>query len=67
MGLQRKSGRVWSQYTSASIFCEKLRSGDAGERDSVSGERGSGSGVSGGCDVVVLASLAVFQKVVLGY
>ncbi len=37
-------------YTSSSIFCEKLRSGDAGERDNVSGERGSGSGVSGGCD-----------------
>ncbi len=33
-------------YTSSSIFCEKLRSGDAGERDSVSGERGSSSGVS---------------------
>ncbi len=31
-------------YTSSSIFCEKLRSGDAGERDNVSGERGSGSG-----------------------
>ncbi len=27
-------------YTNFSIFCEKLRSGDAGERDSVSGERG---------------------------
>ncbi len=27
-------------YTNSSIFCEKLRSGDAGERDSVSGERG---------------------------
>ncbi len=34
-------------YTNSSIFCEKLRSGDAGERDSVSGERGSSSGVSG--------------------
>ncbi len=32
----------------------------------MSGERGSGSGVSGGCDVVVLVSLAIFQKVVLG-
>ncbi len=32
----------------------------------MSGELGSGSGVSGGCDIVVLASLAVFQKVVLG-
>ncbi len=39
-------------YTSSSIFCEKLRSGDAGERDSVSGKRGSGSGVSGGCDML---------------
>ncbi len=39
-------------YTNSSIFCEKLRSGDAGERDSVSGEMGSGSGVSGGCDVL---------------
>ncbi len=39
-------------YTSSSIFCEKLRSGDAGERDSVSGERGSSSGVSGDCDVL---------------
>ncbi len=38
-------------YTNSSIFCEKLRSGDAGERDSVSGERGSSSGVSGDCDV----------------
>ncbi len=35
-------------YISSSIFCEKLRSGDAGERDNVSGERGCGSGVSGG-------------------
>ncbi len=26
-------------YTNSSIFCEKLRSGDAGERDRVSGER----------------------------
>ncbi len=34
-------------YTNSSIFCEKLRSGDAGERDSVSGEWGSSSGVSG--------------------
>ncbi len=34
-------------YTNSSIFCEKLRSGDAGDRDSVSGERGSSSGVSG--------------------
>ncbi len=33
-------------YTNSSIFCEKLRSGDAGERDSVSGERSSSSGVS---------------------
>ncbi len=29
-------------YTSSSIFCKKLRSGDAGERNNVSGERGSG-------------------------
>ncbi len=27
-------------YTNSSIFCEKLRSGDAEERDRVSGERG---------------------------
>ncbi len=27
-------------YTNSSLFCEKPRSGDAGERDSVSGERG---------------------------
>ncbi len=40
-------------YTNSSIFCEKLRSGDAGERDSVSGERGSSSGVSG--DVLSLS------------
>ncbi len=39
-------------YTSSSIFCEKLRSGDAGERDSVSGEMGSGPGVSGGCEML---------------
>ncbi len=38
-------------YTNSSIFC-KLRSGDAGERDIVSGERGSSSGVSGDCDVL---------------
>ncbi len=53
-------------YTSSSIFCEKLRSGDAGERDNVSGEMGSASGVSDDCDVLSLASQAVFQKVVLG-
>ncbi len=39
-------------YTNSSIFCEKLRSGDAGERDSVSGVRRSSSGVSGDCDVL---------------
>ncbi len=39
-------------YTNSSIFCEKLRSGDAGERDSVSGERGSSSDVSGDCNVL---------------
>ncbi len=33
-----------AQYTNSSIFCEK--------RDSVSGERGSSSGVSGECDVL---------------
>ncbi len=38
-------------YTSSSIFFEKLRSGDAGERDNVSGEMGSGSGVSGVCNM----------------
>ncbi len=31
---------LFPAYTNSSIFCEKLRSGDAGERDSVSGERG---------------------------
>ncbi len=35
-----------AQYTNSSIFCEKLRSGDAGERDSVSGEQGSETLVS---------------------
>ncbi len=66
-------------YTNSSIFCEKLRSGDAGERDSVSGERGifcpgagerdsvsgergSSSDVSGDCNVVVMASQAVFPE-----
>ncbi len=39
-------------YFSSSIFCEKLRSGDAGERDKVSGEMGSGSGVFGGYDML---------------
>ncbi len=39
-------------YTSSSIFCEKLRSGDAGESDNVSGEMGSGSCVSGDCDML---------------
>ncbi len=34
------------------IFGEKLRSGDAGQRDNVSGEMGSGSAVSGGCDML---------------
>ncbi len=32
------------------IFCEQLRSGDVGERDNVSDERGSG--VSGGCEML---------------
>ncbi len=49
------AAKVWESlvpaYTSSSIFCEKLRSGDAGERDNVSGEMDSGSGVSGGCDM----------------
>ena len=39
-------------YTSSSIFCEKHRSGDAGEREKVSGERGCCSGVIGGCDML---------------
>ncbi len=39
-------------YTSSSIFCEKLRSGDVGERDNVSDERVSGSCVSGGCEIL---------------
>ncbi len=39
-------------YTSSSILCEKLRSGDVGERDNVSDERGSGYGVSGGCEML---------------
>ncbi len=34
------------------IFCEKLRSGDAGERDNVSPSESSGSCVSGGCDML---------------
>ncbi len=37
-------------YTSSSIFCEKLRIGDVGERDNVSNE--NGSGVSGGCGML---------------
>ncbi len=37
-------------YTSSSIFCEKLRGGEVGERDNVSDE--SGSGVSGGCEML---------------
>ncbi len=33
-GLKRRSGRVWSQQTtSSSIFCEKFRSVDVGERE----------------------------------
>ncbi len=39
-------------YTSSSIVCEKLRSGDVGERDNVSDEHSSGSGVSGGCEML---------------
>ncbi len=39
-------------YTSSSIFCEKLISGDAAERDNVSGEMGSESCVSSGCDML---------------
>ncbi len=39
-------------YTSYSIFCEKLRSGDVGERVNASDECGSGSGVSGGCEML---------------
>ncbi len=41
-------------YTSSSNFCEKLSSGDAGERDNVSGEMGSASGVSGMLSWLVL-------------
>ncbi len=39
-------------YNSSSIFCEKLRSGDVGERDNLSDERCSGSGVAGGCEML---------------
>ncbi len=39
-------------YTNSSILCEKLRCEDGGERDSVSGERSSSSGVSGDSDVL---------------
>ncbi len=37
-------------YTSSSIFSEKLRSGDFGERYNLSDERGSG--VSSGCEML---------------
>ncbi len=53
-------------YTSSSIFCEKLRSGDAGERDSVSGEMGSGSGVSGGCEMLSWLPWLFSRKLSLG-
>ncbi len=53
-------------YTSFSIFCEKLRSRDAGERDSVSGERDSGSGVSGGCDMLSWLPWLFCRKLYLG-
>ncbi len=53
-------------YTSSSIFCAKLRSGDAGERDSVSGERGSGSGVTGGCDMLSWLPWLFYRKSSLG-
>ncbi len=53
-------------HTSSSILCEKLRSGDVGERerererDNVSDERCSDSGVSYGCEMLsCMASLAV--------
>ncbi len=36
------SAKEWKSLVPAYIFCEKLRSGDAGERDNVSGEMGSG-------------------------
>ncbi len=39
-------------YTSSSIFSEKLRSGDFGERYNLSNERVSGSGVSSGCEML---------------
>ncbi len=38
----KRVGEFVPAYTSSSIFCKKLRSGDAGERNNVSGERGSG-------------------------
>ncbi len=41
-------------HTSSSILCEKLRSGDVGEREreNVSDERCSDSGVSDGCEML---------------
>ncbi len=42
--------RLVPAYSSSSIFCEKLRSGDVGERDNVSDE--PGSGVSSGCEML---------------
>ncbi len=41
-----------SAYTSSSIFFEKLRNGNVGEKDNVSDERVSGSGVSGGYEML---------------
>ncbi len=53
-------------YTNSSIFCEKLRSGDAGERDRVSGERGSSSDVSGDCNVLSWHPRLFSRKLSLG-
>ncbi len=54
-------------YTSSSIFCEKLRSGDAVERDIVSpSEMGSGSCVSGGCGMLFWLPWLFSRKSSLG-
>ncbi len=54
-------------YTSSSIFCEKPRSGDAGERDNVSPSgMGSVSGVSGGCDMLSWLPWLFSRKLSLG-
>jgi len=55
-GLWGLAAKEWDSlvpaYTSCSIFSEKHRSGDAGERDNVSGEMGCCSGVMEGCNLL---------------